>query len=102
MVQCSDTFAALGDATRLEIVDRLAAGPLSVSELAEPFEMSLRGVLKHVQVLEDAGLVRTAKSGRTRRCVLQREQLDEAAAWVESVRHRWTCLLYTSPSPRDS
>jgi DNA-binding transcriptional ArsR family regulator len=93
MVPCIATFAALGDTTRLEIVDRLSHGPLTVSELAAPLDMSLRGVLKHVQVLEDAGVVRTAKSGRSRQCVLQRERLDEAAAWVDDVRHRWTRRL---------
>ncbi len=82
-------FAALGDTTRLELVRRLARGPASVSELAAPHDMSLRGVLKHVQVLEDAGLVRTVKSGRVRRCELQRAQLDKATRWLEQTRRLW-------------
>src|SRR5262245_21475734 len=82
-------FAALADPTRVEIVTRLSRGPATVSELAEPYAMSLRGVLKHVQVLEDAGLVRTVKEGRVRRCELQQRRLDEASRWLEQVRRRW-------------
>src|SRR5215475_11446705 len=82
-------FAALADPVRIEIVTRLSRGPASVSEIAEPYAMSLRGVLKHVQVLEDAGLVATVKEGRVRRCELQSRQLDEATRWLERVRHRW-------------
>src|SRR5262245_61755207 len=82
-------FAALADPVRLEIVTRLSRGPASVSEIAEPYAMSLRGVLKHVQVLEDAGLVVTVKEGRVRRCELQSKRFDEATRWLERVRHRW-------------
>ena len=67
-----ETFAALGDPTRAAILGRLSRGPASVTELAEPFAMSLRGVLKHVKVLEDAGVVRTVKTGRVRRCEIIR------------------------------
>ena len=83
------TFAALADPTRLAIVARLSRGVASVSELAEPFDMSLRAVLKHVQVLEDAGLVRSAKNGRGRHCELQHQRIDEAARWIEQQRARW-------------
>lgn len=83
------TLGALADPTRLEIVDRLSAGPASVSELAAAFPLSLRGVLKHVQVLEDAGVVRTEKHGRVRRCQLRPDRLTEAAAWMDAVRRRW-------------
>ena len=83
------TFSALGDSTRVAIVDRLSRGPASVTELAEPFAMSLRGVLKHIQVLEDAGVVHTVKAGRVRRCELQRDAIDDAAKWIEQVRARW-------------
>ena len=83
------TLAALGDPTRVEIVSRLSAGPSSVTDLASGFEMSLRGVLKHVQVLEAAGVVRTEKLGRVRRCELQAEALAGAEQWLDDVRRRW-------------
>jgi DNA-binding transcriptional ArsR family regulator len=87
--ELESTFAALADPTRLEIVMRLSRGVSSVSEVAEPFDMSLRAVLKHVQVLEEAGIVRTVKDGRVRRCELDRASLDRAARWMEQVRTRW-------------
>jgi DNA-binding transcriptional ArsR family regulator len=83
------TFSALADPTRLEMVHRLSRGAASVSELGEPFAMSLRGVLKHVQILEDAGLVRTHKAGRVRRCELEPDRIDAAAQWIEQLRRRW-------------
>ncbi len=83
------TFAALADPTRVEIVMRLSRGSASVSELAEPYGMSLRAVLKHVQVLEDAGLVRTVKEGRVRRCELDERRIEETARWIEQLRRRW-------------
>jgi DNA-binding transcriptional ArsR family regulator len=83
------TFAALADPTRLEIVTRLSRGVASVSELAEPFDMSLRAVLKHIEVLEDAGIVRTMKAGRVRRCELERGRIERAARWLDRVRTRW-------------
>src|SRR5262249_47794553 len=82
-------FAALADPVRIEIVTRLSRGPASVSEIAEPYAMSMRGILKQVQVVEDAGLVTTVKDGRVRRCELQSRRLDEATRWIERVRHRW-------------
>ncbi len=84
-----ETFAALGDPTRAAILGRLSRGPASVTELAEPFAMSLRGVLKHVQVLEEAGVVRTVKTGRVRRCEIVRAPIDDAAEWIEQLRRRW-------------
>ena len=83
------TFAALADPTRIELVLRLSHAPASVSELAEPYDMSLRAVLKHVQVLEGAGLVRTVKHGRVRRCELDGRGIDAAAKWIDDVRRRW-------------
>jgi DNA-binding transcriptional ArsR family regulator len=83
------TFAALADPTRLEIVTRLSRGVASVSELAEPFDMSLRAVLKHIEVLEDAGIVRTMKAGRVRRCELERRRIELASRWLDRVRTRW-------------
>ena len=82
-------MAALGDPTRLAIVQRLSENSASVTELAAGSALSLRGVLKHVQVLEDAGLVRTEKRGRVRRCQLQPDRLANAARWLDAVRCRW-------------
>jgi DNA-binding transcriptional ArsR family regulator len=89
MTTIDHTFAALADPTRVEIVARLSRGSASVSELAEPYDMSLRAILKHVQVLEDAGVVRTVKQGRVRRCRLEQRALDSTARWIEQVRQRW-------------
>ena len=83
------TFAALADPTRVEIVTRLSRGSASVSELAEPYDMTLRAVLKHVQVLEDAGIVRTVKEGRVRHCELERKRIDESARFFEQLQRRW-------------
>jgi DNA-binding transcriptional ArsR family regulator len=83
------TFAALADPTRIDIVARLSIGSATVTELAEPFAMSLRAVLKHVSTLEDAGLVRTVKDGRVRRCELERERFDDASLWIDHLRQRW-------------
>jgi DNA-binding transcriptional ArsR family regulator len=83
------TFAALGDPTRLEIVTRLSAGPASVSELAQPLPMSLRAVLKHVEILEDVGIVHTTKRGRVRECRLEPVALDRASALIDELRARW-------------
>jgi DNA-binding transcriptional ArsR family regulator len=83
------TFGALSDPTRREILDRLARGPATISELVEPFGITLTGVKKHVQVLEEAGLVATEKVGRTRRCRLGPEHLEEAVRWIEFFREQW-------------
>jgi DNA-binding transcriptional ArsR family regulator len=89
MVQYSpvdQTFAALADPTRRGVLERLGRAPASISELAEPFEISLTGMKKHVQVLEDAGLVSTAKVGRTRVCDLGPQGLDAAEDWMDAYR----------------
>ena len=83
------TFAALSDPTRRAILNRLANRPASITELAEPFGMSLTGLKKHVQILEDARLVTTEKIGRTRQCRLGAEHLDEAVSWIEVFRRQW-------------
>lgn len=83
------TFSALADPHRREILDRLAAGPVSISELAAPLDMSLPGVLKHVHTLEAARLVQTHKRGRTRWCQLSRRPLDQAGNWIDQRRDRW-------------
>ena len=83
------TFAALSDTTRRDILERLGRGPASVSELAEPFGMSLTGLKKHVRVLEDARLVTTEKVGRTRICRLGPDRLDDAVDWIGLYRRQW-------------
>lgn len=75
-------FAALGDDTRRGILERLGRGEASISELAEAFGMTLTGMKKHVQVLEEAGLVTTEKVGRVRRCRLGPRRLDEETEWI--------------------
>jgi DNA-binding transcriptional ArsR family regulator len=80
------TFAALADPTRRSILERLGQGSATISELAEPFEMSLTGLKKHVRILEDAALVRTEKVGRSRRCSLGPRDLADVQLWIE--RHR--------------
>jgi DNA-binding transcriptional ArsR family regulator len=92
MVQYSPldrTFSALSDPTRRDILDRLGRGPASISELAKPFGITLTGLKKHIQVLEDAQLVTTAKIGRTRQCRLGPEQLQDAAQWIDTYRRQW-------------
>jgi DNA-binding transcriptional ArsR family regulator len=87
--QLDRTFSALSDPTRREILDRLGVGPATVSELAQPFDISLPGLLKHVRILEQARLVITEKRGRTRQCRLESEQLEDAAQWIETRRRHW-------------
>jgi DNA-binding transcriptional ArsR family regulator len=77
-------FAALADPTRRAILQRLGQGSATISELAEPFGMSLTGARKHVGVLERAGLVSTEKVGRERRCSLGPRRLDDAGTWIEA------------------
>ncbi|HTE47989.1 MAG TPA: metalloregulator ArsR/SmtB family transcription factor [Gemmatimonadaceae bacterium] len=85
MVQYSNldrTFAAVADPTRRGILERLGRSHASISELADSFEMTLTGMKKHVQLLEDAGLVQTEKIGRVRTCRLGQRRLAEEAAWI--------------------
>jgi DNA-binding transcriptional ArsR family regulator len=82
-------FGSLADPTRRNILVRLGAGPLTVGELAEPTGMTLTGVRKHIQILEDAGLVTTEKVGRSRRCRLGSERLDSAMAWIGFYQRLW-------------
>ena len=89
MVQYSEidlTLSALADPTRRSVLERLGQGDATVSELAEPFGISLTGMKKHIGVLEDAGLVRTEKIGRTRVCSLGERGLDDVEAWIETYR----------------
>jgi DNA-binding transcriptional ArsR family regulator len=87
------TFRALADPTRRAVVQALGRGPASVSELARPFEMALPSFLQHLKVLEESGLVTTAKSGRVRTCSLRREPLAAAETWLEAQRSLWTQRL---------
>jgi DNA-binding transcriptional ArsR family regulator len=80
------TFAALADPTRRGILERLGRGPASITELAEPFGITLTGTKKHVRVLEEAELVTTAKVGRTRVCSLGPRRLDDVHEWVDTYR----------------
>lgn len=79
-------FAALSDPTRRSILQRLGAGSATITELAEPFEMSLTGLKKHVQILENVGLLTTEKMGRARRCSLGPRGLEDAQQWIDSYR----------------
>jgi DNA-binding transcriptional ArsR family regulator len=83
------TFAALSDATRRAVLERLGDGPASVSELADAAAMTVTGMAKHVHVLEAVGLVSTEKVGRSRQCVLGTERLDEAMAWITFYQRLW-------------
>jgi DNA-binding transcriptional ArsR family regulator len=85
----SITFAALADPTRRAILARLAAGETSVTELAEPFAMSLPAISKHLKVLERAGLITRGREAQWRPCRLQAEPLKEASDWLEHYREFW-------------
>jgi DNA-binding transcriptional ArsR family regulator len=84
--QLDRTFAALADPTRRGILERLGQGSATITELAEPFEMSLTGLKKHVRVLEDVELVTTEKVGRARQCALGPLRLEDAHRWIETYR----------------
>ena len=85
----SATFAALADPTRRAILARLSVGETSVTELAEPFAMSLPAVTKHLKVLERAGLISRGKHAQWRPCRLEASPLQEVADWVEPYRRFW-------------
>jgi DNA-binding transcriptional ArsR family regulator len=79
-------FAALADPTRRGILQRLGAGSATITELAQPFGMSLTGMKKHVRILEEVGLLTTEKAGRARSCRLGPRRLEDAQLWIESYR----------------
>jgi len=85
----SSTFAALADPTRRAILARLALGEVSVTELAEPFAMSLPAISKHLKVLENAGLIARGREAQWRPCRLEAGPLKDAAAWLEEYRRFW-------------
>lgn len=88
-----EVFAALSDATRRAVLVRLGEGPATIGQLAEPHGITLTGMKKHVQVLEDAGLVSTAKVGRARECRLGTERLDDARSWIAVYQRLWARRL---------
>jgi DNA-binding transcriptional ArsR family regulator len=94
MVQYAGThldasFAALSDATRRGVLEQLVRADASITDLAEKFGMTLTGMKKHVDVLEQAGLVTTEKVGRVRNCKLGARRLEEEAMWIERYRQLW-------------
>jgi DNA-binding transcriptional ArsR family regulator len=84
-----NSFGAISDATRRGVLEQLGRTDASITELAERFDMTLTGMKKHVSVLEQAGLVTTAKVGRVRTCKLGGRGLEEEAAWIERYRQMW-------------
>ena len=89
----SSTFAALADPTRRAILARLASGDCSVTELAEPFEISLPAVSKHLRVLERAGLISRGREAQWRPCRIEASPLKEVSDWAERYRHVWEARL---------
>jgi len=87
--QLDATFAALADPTRRAILARLASGEASVTELAEPFEMTQPAISKHLKVLERSGLITRGRDAQRRPCRLEARPLAEATAWLEGYRQYW-------------
>jgi DNA-binding transcriptional ArsR family regulator len=83
------SFAALSDATRRGVLERLGRSDASITDLAHRFNMTLTGMKKHVAVLEQAGLVTTAKIGRVRRCTLGPLRLEDETEWIDRYRQLW-------------
>ena len=84
-----DVFRALGDPTRRDMVERLSLGPATVSQLAQPLDMTLSAVVQHLAVLESSGLVRSEKVGRIRTCRLEPVGLQQAEDWFAGQRAAW-------------
>jgi DNA-binding transcriptional ArsR family regulator len=82
-------FRALGDPTRRAMMERLSQGPMSVSRMAEPFDVTLAAVVQHLQVLEECGLVQTEKVGRVRSCRIEPAGLDAMEEWIRDRRSIW-------------
>jgi DNA-binding transcriptional ArsR family regulator len=82
-------FHALGDPTRRAIMERLSHGPISVSQLAEPLNITLAAVVQHLHILEESGLVATEKVGRVRTCRIEPAGLSAAAQWISDRRSTW-------------
>ena len=88
-IDVSRVFQALGDPTRREILERISKGPVSVSHLAEPLQVSLAAVVQHLQVLEESALVHTEKVGRVRTCRIEPAGLAAAEQWIHERRAMW-------------
>jgi DNA-binding transcriptional ArsR family regulator len=88
-IDINRVFHALGDPTRRAILDRLTAGPVSVSKLAEPLSITLTAVAQHLQVLEESGLARTEKTGRVRTCRIESAGFDALERWIADHRTQW-------------
>lgn len=82
-------FHALGDPTRRAIMEKLGDGPISVSQVAEPLQITLAAIVQHLQVLEESGLVRTEKIGRVRTCRINPKGLDAVQKWINDRRSAW-------------
>src|SRR5687767_5759809 len=91
--QLDDIFAALSDRTRRKVLASLDEGSRPVTELASAHDMSLPGFMKHLRVLEEAGLLERTKEGRVVRCTLQPEPMKEAASWIAQYEKFWTDKL---------
>jgi DNA-binding transcriptional ArsR family regulator len=91
--QLSATFAALADPTRRAILARLVTGECSVTELAEPFDMSMPAVSKHLRVLERAGLIARGREAQWRPCRIEAAALKDVADWLDDYRHIWEARL---------
>src|SRR6185312_3445734 len=86
----SETLAALADPTRRAILERLSRGPASVNEIAEPYDISLPAVSKHLKVLENAGLISRGREAQWRPCQLEADALKRVDDWLEHYRRFWT------------
>ncbi len=86
-------FHALADSTRRSILTRLAAGPARVTDLAEPTGLRLPTVMRHLSVLEEAGLIATSKDGRVRTCAIRPEAMEPARSWMDEQRAIWEARL---------
>lgn len=85
----NQTFAALANSTRRALLARLSQGEATVNELAEPFNMTLPAISKHIKVLEQAGLIVRGKNAQFRPCTINATPLREVSAWTEQYRHIW-------------
>jgi DNA-binding transcriptional ArsR family regulator len=91
--QLSLTFAALADPTRRSILTRLAEGEATVNELAEPFQVSLPAISRHLKVLEQAGLIVRSREAQSRPSRLKADQLDDAVEWMQSRKRTWEARM---------
>jgi DNA-binding transcriptional ArsR family regulator len=87
--QLDAVFQALADPTRRAVLGRLGTGPASVGELAAPFSMALPSFMKHIRYLENAGWIRTRKTGRVRTCALEKKSFDVIETWLSDQRSIW-------------